>query len=78
MCSMTASARRRQAEFDQQNLEAARVVLADPGRYPGLLQEWAKAVFARLEATGPSGGRPGRGDLLHEFASVRCQKVGEN
>ena len=46
---MTASAHRKQAEFDLRNLEAARIIAADPARYPGLLQDWARAVLARLE-----------------------------
>lgn len=55
MSSMTASARRRQAEFDRQNLEAARIIAADPARYPGLLQEWARAVLRRLETVDTGG-----------------------
>ena len=30
-----------QAAYDQENTEAAAIILADPARYPGALQEWA-------------------------------------
>ena len=38
----------RYAGLDQRKLEWARILVADPVRYPGLSQEIAKAVIARL------------------------------
>lgn len=38
-----------QAQIDAENLTAARVILADPGRYGGLMHEWAARVLALLE-----------------------------
>lgn len=32
--------------YAEQNRRAARIILADPKRYPGLLQEWARIVLA--------------------------------
>jgi hypothetical protein len=37
------------AKFDEQNLEAARIIAADPVKYPGGMQEWAALVLKRLE-----------------------------
>jgi hypothetical protein len=32
------------------NLEAARIIAADPGRYPGIMQTWAALIIERTEA----------------------------
>jgi len=40
------------AKFDEQNLEAARIIAADPVRYPGGMQDWATLVLKRLERPG--------------------------
>jgi hypothetical protein len=40
------------AKFDAQNLEAARIIAADPVRYPGGMQDWATLVLKRLERPG--------------------------
>ncbi len=37
------------AKYDAANLEAARIIAADPERYPGGMQEWAQRVLARIE-----------------------------
>jgi hypothetical protein len=33
------------ADYQRSNLEAARVILADPRRYAGLMQSWAHAII---------------------------------
>jgi hypothetical protein len=38
------------AKFDEENLRAARIVAADPVRYPGLMQEWADMILSRAAA----------------------------
>jgi len=35
------------AAFERENLAAALVIQADPARYPGLMQEWARLVLDR-------------------------------
>ena len=35
-------------KYDPANLEAARVIAADPGRYPGLMNQWAARLLMRL------------------------------
>ncbi|MDR3739301.1 MAG: hypothetical protein P4L40_09810 [Terracidiphilus sp.] len=37
------------AKFDRANRQAAEIIVADPGRYPGVTQVWAEAVLQRLE-----------------------------
>ncbi len=37
------------AKYDGANLEAARIIAADPERYPGGMQEWAQMVLKRIE-----------------------------
>ena len=39
--------RRKVAAFDAANARAAAILLADPGRYAGLPQEWARLFLAR-------------------------------
>lgn len=41
----------RQAQFDAANLEAARIIAADPAQYPpdSLAARWATLVLARLQ-----------------------------
>ena len=39
------------AKFDEQNLRAARIIAADPVRYPGLMQEWAALVVGKAAPT---------------------------
>jgi hypothetical protein len=36
---------RKLAAYRQSNLEAARIVAADPVKYPGIMQEWAQLVL---------------------------------
>jgi hypothetical protein len=31
--------------FREQNLQAAEIISADPNRYPGVMQEWARLVL---------------------------------
>jgi hypothetical protein len=39
-------ATQRKAEmYHAGNLESARIIAADPGRYPGIMQEWARLVL---------------------------------
>lgn len=40
---------RRMAGWERDNLEAARIIAADPVRYDGLPLVWASAVLARNE-----------------------------
>ena len=40
------------AKYDEQNLEAARIIAADPVKYPGGMQDWATLVLKRLERPG--------------------------
>jgi hypothetical protein len=40
------------AKYDEQNLEAARIIAADPLKYPGGMQAWAALVLKRLERAG--------------------------
>jgi hypothetical protein len=35
-----------QASMAASNAEAARIITADPNRYPGVLQEWAERILA--------------------------------
>ena len=37
---------RRSAVYAGENLEAARLIAADPERYPGLMTEWARRILA--------------------------------
>lgn len=37
------------AKYDEQNLQAAHIVAADPLKYPGGMQEWAALVLKRLD-----------------------------
>jgi hypothetical protein len=39
------------------NIECARITAADPGRYPGAMQEWARLVLAKAERAEPAAGR---------------------
>ena len=32
--------------YPRQNREAAKIIAAEPDRYPGLLQEWARRVLS--------------------------------
>jgi hypothetical protein len=36
--------------FDAANLEAARIIAAEPGKYPGLMAEWSKAILPADDA----------------------------
>jgi hypothetical protein len=46
--------KRRAATYQQNNILAARIIAADPARYSGVLQEWARAVLAQQpEPLGP-------------------------
>jgi hypothetical protein len=40
------------AKFDAANLQAAEIIAADPVKYPGGAQEWARLVLARAESQG--------------------------
>ena len=40
---------KRKPDYDKGNLEAARIILADPERYAGLPLEWAKLWMAKHE-----------------------------
>jgi len=35
--------------FERDNIEAARIIAADPRRYPGAMQTWVARVLARIE-----------------------------
>lgn len=48
---MKTSKHKRIEEFERRNLEAAGLILDDPGRYPGLMQEWAMLVVERAKPT---------------------------
>lgn len=37
--------------YRKQNLEMARIIIAEPLRYPGLLQLWAEMILARAGET---------------------------
>ena len=39
------------AAFDKANYQAARIILANPDRYPGLPTEWALRVLGRITNT---------------------------
>jgi hypothetical protein len=40
------------------NIEAARIIAADPVKYPGIMQEWARLVLnPSAERTAPAAGR---------------------
>ncbi len=39
--------KRRVEEYQAANREAAQIILADPARYPGLMQEWAHLAYQR-------------------------------
>lgn len=55
---LRSSRARLSAKYDASNLQCARIIAADPIRYPGGAQLWAAAVLARLQETesGDSGG----------------------
>ncbi len=36
------------AAYDKQNIAAAQIIAADPARYPGVMQQWARLVMMRL------------------------------
>ena len=38
----------KQAAYDAGNLEAARIIAADPDKYPGVMQEWAQMILDTL------------------------------
>ena len=37
--------RKKVREYEASNQEAARIILADPERYPGALQQWARMAY---------------------------------
>lgn len=37
--------------YQASNLACAKIVAADPDRYPGLMQEWAQLVLQRANVT---------------------------
>ena len=55
---MKSQAKQSAAErFQDGNLEAARIILADTERYPGVMQEWARLILSRAERTASATGR---------------------
>ena len=50
--------KRRIEKYQAANREAAQVILADPERYPGLMQEWAHMAY-RLAFQTPNPSREG-------------------
>ena len=44
------TAKRATAQYDVANLAAARLIAADPLRYPGLAAKWARTVLERSAA----------------------------
>lgn len=42
-----ASLKRRVEQYQAANTEAAQIIIADPARYPGLMQEWAHRAYKR-------------------------------
>lgn len=54
------------AAYRQCNLKAARIVAADPVKYPGIMQEWAELVLGRAETTVDA---PGTGPLFETEAA---------
>lgn len=40
-----AGIKRRVEQYEAANREAAQIILADPTRYPGLMQEWAHMAY---------------------------------
>lgn len=53
------AAKRAVEHYRAGNLEAARILAADPERYPGLPQVWAAMVLSRAGVTGVPGQHPG-------------------
>jgi len=53
---MSATTHQHKAElYRASNIEAARIITADPQRYPGLMQEWAAMVLnPPAERTAPT------------------------
>jgi hypothetical protein len=35
------------AEIEKRNLKCAQIIVADPVKYPGIMQEWAQLVIAK-------------------------------
>lgn len=55
---MSVTSNQRKAElYLAGNIEAARIISADPTRYPGVMQEWARLVLNKAERTVPATGR---------------------
>jgi len=42
-----ADVRKKLAALDAQNLAAARIIAANPRRYSGVLQEWARLILGK-------------------------------
>jgi len=64
--------------FAEANIAAARIILADSERYPGVLQEWARLVLEQrgafaICANGRVGALPGAG----RGESMACPSANE-
>ena len=52
------SSQRKLDAYQAGNIEAAEIIVPDPGRYAGVMQEWAAMVLAKAEEhTAPAAGR---------------------
>ncbi len=40
--------------YERQNQEAAQIIAADPERYPGVMQQWARLVLQRSSDQRPA------------------------
>lgn len=40
--------------FTEQNHDAAQIIVADPERYPGMMQQWARLVLERSSDQRPA------------------------
>jgi hypothetical protein len=48
---MKTNAKAARRAYAADNEQAARIIAADPARYPGVMQEWAALVLERAEPT---------------------------
>jgi hypothetical protein len=50
---MSRTSLRKALEYEADNFVCARIVIADPAKYPGVLREWAELVLAKAKRANP-------------------------
>jgi hypothetical protein len=67
----TVNFKKKVREYEANNREAARIILADPERYPGGLQQWARMAYQQAFHT-PDPHREGLSQEGDEMSDLRA------